>query len=107
MYSRKRGSDPRLSRRTITPPTAAPWLRARNLEVDPVMCIDVIERDAVARPQHLDQDPPRRNLRVGRPARDVGIVAGKFHADRGVLVDLMIGLAVVDISVVVAICAVG
>src|SRR5205814_5743436 len=75
---------------------------ARVLEVDPVMRIDAIERDAVSRPQDLDQDPPRLNLRLGRPARDVGIIAGEFHADRGILVHLVIGLAVVDVFVVVA-----
>jgi hypothetical protein len=36
---------------------------ARNLEVDPVERIDMVERNAVSRPQHADQDAPGIDLR--------------------------------------------
>src|SRR3984885_15871352 len=45
---------------------------ARILEVDPVMRIDVVERNAITRAQHLHQNPPGRDLLLSRAARDVG-----------------------------------
>ena len=80
---------------------------ARVLVVDPVMRIDPLERNAVARPQHLHQDPPRRDLRLGGAARHVGIIAGEFHPDRIGPDHLVKGRAVVDVFVVVAVGAVG
>src|ERR1700730_14956390 len=51
------------------------------LVFNPVMRIAVSERKAAARPQHFYHPTPRRNLRLGRDLRDVGIIAGEFHPD--------------------------
>src|SRR3954454_24103479 len=48
------------------------------LVVDPVVRIDPLEGNVVTRPQHLHQDPPRRDLRLAGAARHVGIVAGEL-----------------------------
>src|ERR1700738_219651 len=78
----------RFATRLLLPPLPrqrrerAAFAIAGVLVVDPVMRIDVIERNAVARPQHFYQHPPRRNLRLGGDLRDVGIIAGEFHPDR-------------------------
>src|SRR6187200_667521 len=65
------------------------------LEVDPVMRIDPCQRDAVTRAQDLDQDAPRRHLRLGGTARHIREIAGEFHADRIVADHLTKGRAVV------------
>ena len=67
----------------------------------------MVERNAVSRPQHPDQDAPGIDLRLRRGPRHVGIVAGELHAARIVPDLLMVGLAVVDAFVVVAIKALG
>src|SRR3569832_2544844 len=79
----------------------------RVLVVDPVVGIDAVERNAITRAQYLHQNPPGCDLRLGGGPGDIGIVAGELHPDRGVLVDLMIGLRIVDVLVVVAVGAVG
>src|SRR3978361_1073568 len=45
------------------------------LVVDPVVRIDPVQRNAVAHPQHLQQDSPRRDLCLGGATGHVGIVA--------------------------------
>src|SRR5262245_42962553 len=77
------------------------------LEVDPVVRIDVIQRNVIARAQHAYEYPPGGDLRIGRGLRYIGIVARELDADRCVLVHLVIGLAVVDVLVVVAIGTIG
>src|SRR6267378_6758401 len=76
------------------------------LVVDPVVRIDPPDRNAVTRPQYPHQNPPRRDLRLGRAAHYVGIIAGEFHADRIAADHLMKGRAVIDVFVVVAVGAV-
>ncbi|BAC52604.1 blr7339 [Bradyrhizobium diazoefficiens USDA 110] len=79
---------------------------ARVLVVDPIVRIDAVERDVVARTQHLYEDLPRRDLGLGRTGRNIGIVAGELDADRIVAHHLAIGRSVVDVLVVVAVGAV-
>jgi hypothetical protein len=77
------------------------------LEVDPVVRIDAVERNVVARTQNLHEDLPRVDLRLRRRPHDIRVVAGELDPDRGVLVHLVIGPGVVDVLVVVAVGAVG
>src|SRR3954462_3374891 len=79
---------------------------SRVLEIDPVVGIDAIERNRVARAQHAHENAPRRDLRLCRTARDIRIVAGELHADRIAADHLMEGVAVVDVFVVVAVATV-
>src|SRR3974390_1872803 len=70
---------------------------ARILEVDPVVRIDAIERNPVARPQYFHENPPGCDLGLAGASRDVGILAGEFPADRIVAHPLVEGRSVVDV----------
>src|SRR5262249_37071248 len=78
----------------------------RVFEIDPIVRVDVLGRDAVALLQERQQREPRTHLRRRHRLRDVGKVANELDPERVRPHDDLIGPGVVDIFVVIAIGAI-